>query len=229
MKRSLLLLAGVVLAFAQSAAQADDQAKKPSDTPDAKQKTRPLPPHKPADGDAKLPEGWPGGTEPGKIEIKSYPAYRSAVAQAKNTSQAADGVLFFSLFNHISRKGVEMTAPVVNTYSDPKMVDSSKAMGDMTMEFLYPSTKVGEAGKGVGAVKVVDHPAQTFVCLGIQGDMEAKVMQESHEKLKAWLEAHKSEWVEDGLPRRLGYHGPMTPRNQRLWELQLPVKAVSPK
>ena len=32
-----------------------------------------------------------------------------------------------------------------------------------------------------------------------------------------WSAEHKGEWVEDGPPRRLGYHGPMTPAAQRLW------------
>ena len=42
--------------------------------------------------------------------------------------------------------------------------------------------------------------------------------------LRKWLDEHKGEWVEDGPPRRLGYHGPMTPPVQRLWEVQIPVK-----
>jgi hypothetical protein len=42
--------------------------------------------------------------------------------------------------------------------------------------------------------------------------------------LRKWLDEHKGEWVEDGPPRRLGYHGPMTPSVQRLWEIQIPVK-----
>ncbi len=36
-----------------------------------------------ADADAPLAQGWPKGTEPGVIEVKNYPAYRSAVARAR--------------------------------------------------------------------------------------------------------------------------------------------------
>ncbi|MDX2037267.1 MAG: heme-binding protein [Isosphaeraceae bacterium] len=195
----------------------------------APKQARKLPKPKAADSDAPLPEGWPGGTEPGKIEVKSYPVYRSAVAKAKNTSSAADGVLFFSLFNHISRKGVEMTAPVVMTYSDSKMIENRKEMGEMSMEFLYQSTKIGETGKGVGAVQVVDHEPRKFVCIGVQGESDRPSMASNLVKLRTWLEEHKGEWVADGEPRVLGYHGPMTPVNQRLWELQIPVKAVDTK
>ena len=101
--------------------------------------------------------------------MKHYPAYRSAVAKAKGASVRSDGVLFFSLFNHISRSKIEMTAPVVNTYATPAMIETPGGTGEMTMEFLYRNTRQGEPGKGVGAVTVKDHPAQSFVCLGLEG------------------------------------------------------------
>ncbi len=184
------------------------------------------PPARPANADAPFAEGWPDATQPGKIEIKNYPPYRSAIAKAKNASMGADNLMFFSLFRHISRSNVEMTTPVVNTY-EPKMIENPKALGEVSMEFLYSSPDLGKAGKGVGAVEVVDHPAATYVCMGVQGRMDDDLMRDGVKKLRAWLEEHKGEWVEDGLPRRLGYHGPMTPVSQRLWEVQLPVKPVA--
>jgi hypothetical protein len=51
-------------------------------------------------------------------------------------------------------------------------------------------------------------------------------MREGVVKLQSWIKEHSSEWVEDGKPRRLGYHGPMTPVSQRLWEVQIPVKSL---
>lgn len=183
---------------------------------------------KPGNSDAPFAEGWPEATSPGKIEIKKYPAYRSAVAKAKNASMGSDNIMFFSLFRHITRSNVEMTSPVVNTY-EPKMIDNPKALGEVSMEFLYSSPDLGKAGKGVGAVEVVDHPAATYICLGVQGRMNDQLMIEGVAKLRQWLEQNKGEWVEDGMPRRLGYHGPMTPVAQRLWEVQLPVKAVAKK
>jgi hypothetical protein len=76
---------------------------------------------KKANSDAPFAEGWPDSTKPGTIEVKQYPAYRSAIARAKNASMGADGVLFFSLFRHITQSNVEMTSPVVNTY-EPKIL-----------------------------------------------------------------------------------------------------------
>ena len=137
----------------------------------------------------------------------------------------SDGVLFFSLFNHISRSNIEMTAPVVNTYTTPTMIETPGGTGEMSMEFLYRNTRQGEPGRGV-AVTVKDHPAQAFVCLGLEGTMDAAVLRDSLGKLRQWLSEHKEKWAEDGPPRRLGYHGPMTPVSQRRWEVQIPVKSV---
>ncbi|MGE3819644.1 MAG: heme-binding protein [Isosphaeraceae bacterium] len=183
----------------------------------------PAVPFKPADGDSPLAEGWPGATRPGMIEVKSYPAYRSAVARAKQASMGADNVLFWPLFNHISKKGVEMTTPVVNTY-EADMLGDARDSGDMSMEFVYRTTTLGETGQGVGAVKVEDHPEATYVCLGLQGAMSVKRLRDGVAELNRWLEERQSEWIAAGPPRRLGYHGPMTPTNQRLWEVQIPVK-----
>lgn len=183
---------------------------------------------KPANADAPFAAGWPDATQPGRIEVKNYPAYRSAVARAKNASMGSDNIMFFSLFRHISRSNVEMTSPVVNTY-EPGMIENPKALGEVSMEFLYSSPDLGQAGKGVGAVEVVDHPAATYVCLGVQGRMNDELMRDGVAKLRQWLDEHKTEWVEAGPPRRLGYHGPMTPVAQRLWEVQLPVKPVAAK
>lgn len=181
---------------------------------------------RPANADAPFAEGWPDATNPGSIEIKKYPAYRSAVASAKNASMGSDNIMFFSLFRHITNSNVEMTSPVVNTY-EPKMIENPKELGEVSMEFLYSSPNQGTAGKGVGAVQVVDHPEATYVCLGVQGRMDDKLMREGVAKLREWLAGQK-QWVEDGSPRRLGYHGPMTPTAKRLWEVQLQVKPAKP-
>jgi hypothetical protein len=184
---------------------------------------RPAVAPKAADGDAPLPDGWPAATKPGAIEVKRYPAYRSAMARGEGGTVGADDVLFFPLFNHISRKEIAMTSPVVSTY-EPAMLDDPKARGRVSMEFLYRSPTQGQAGRGVGRVTVEDHPAATFVCRGIQGRMTAERLRDESVALRAWLAEHKDKWVEDGPPRRLGYHGPMTPEAERLWEIQIPVK-----
>lgn len=182
---------------------------------------------KPADGDAPLAEGFPDATDPGKIEVKKYPPYRSAVAKANKATVSSGDLMFFALFNHIQTNKVEMTAPVINTFKTPRMIETPGAKGEVTMEFVYRSPKEGKSGPDGTSVEVVDHPAQSFVCLGFQGGaMSEKQMREAVATLHQWLEEHKSEWVEDGPPRRLGYHGPMTPAAQRLWEVQVPVKRL---
>lgn len=214
-----------VAALAVTAGRADEPAG-PARDRNARRAAEPAaaaPAPRAADSDAPLAEGWPGATRPGAIEVKRYPAYRSAVARARKASLAADNVLFWPLFNHISRRGVEMTTPVVNTYA-PALVDDPKATGELSMEFVYRSPTLGETGPGVGAVKVEDHPATTFVCLGVQGGMSNEALRDGVAKLRAWVAEHQSEWVEAGPPRRLGYHGPMTPVAERLWEVQLPIK-----
>jgi uncharacterized surface protein with fasciclin (FAS1) repeats len=182
---------------------------------------------KPADGDAPLAEGFPDATRPGAIEAKKYPAYRSAVARSSGAGVSSGDSLFFSLFNHIQRNQIEMTAPVINTYRTPRMIETPRATGEVTMEFVYRTPEEGKAGPDGPAVEVIDHPARTFACLGFQGgDMSADQMRDALAAIRKWLDAHRQEWVEDGPPRRLGYHSPLTPADQRLWEVQIPVKAA---
>ncbi len=174
---------------------------------------------KPAEVDAPLPEGWPEPTAPGEIAVKEYPAYRSAVAQSGMKMDRADNLLFWQLFAHIKANDIAMTAPVVNTYSG-----ESKDDRKVEMEFLYRTTKQGSTGDGLGQVDVLDHPSRTFVTIGVQGKMNEKVYQTSLEKLENWLADHPK-WKRNGDPRRLGYHGPMTDQEKRLWEVQIPVEA----
>jgi len=180
---------------------------------------------KPADGDASLAEGFPDATEPGKVQVKKYPEYRSAVTKSDRATVSSGDLMFFTLFNHIQRNQVEMTAPVINTFKTPRMIEAPGARGEATMEFVYRSPREGKSGPDGPFVEVVDHPARSFVCLGFQGgNMSDDQMRKAVATLRKWLDEHKSEWVEDGPPRRLGYHGPMTPPVQRLWEVQIPVK-----
>ena len=175
------------------------------------------------------PKGSPGRPHPGQSRSRAYPVYRSAVARGENLSLGSGDMLFFSLFNHISRRGVEMTAPVINTYESTEMVADPDRRGDVSMEFLYRQPDQGEAGPGVGNVQVEDHPKITVVSLGVQGGMSEDVMKSGLARLRTWLVEHADEWVAAGPPRRLGYHGPMTPAPQRLWEIQVPIRAVMPR
>lgn len=181
-----------------------------------------------ADSDAPLPEGWPGATEPGAIEVKAYPKYRSAILRNKDARASEDDKLFFPLFAHISGRGIAMTAPVIMTYA-PRVLERDDEKGEVSMEFLYRRPDQGQAGKGIGNVKVEDHPAVTVVSLGVQGELDEAQMRRAVAKLRTWLDGHKEEWVACGPPRRLGYHGPQTPRDRRLNEVQIPIERARPR
>lgn len=181
-----------------------------------------------ADSDAPLPQGWPAATKPDAIEIKAYPAYRSAVARDAQATMKGQAKLFWPLFIHIQKEGIAMTAPVVMTY-EPRILEQTGATGEASMEFLYRQPDQGRAGPAGGTVKVEDRPAATFVCLGLQGPIDEARLADSIKRLRGWLEDHKTEWVEAGPPRQLGYHGPSTPVGRRLWEVQIPVKAAEAK
>ena len=129
----VLSLAMILELSAHSRAQGPGRTKEP-----ARPTTKPL---RAADSDSPLPEGWPDATVPGKIEVKSYPAYRSAVAEARGASTRADGVLFFSLFNHIRKSGIEMTAPVVNTYKTPELLQTPGGTGEMSLGLRPPAPR----------------------------------------------------------------------------------------
>jgi hypothetical protein len=176
-----------------------------------------------ADADAPLPEGWPGATEPGAIEVKAYPKYRSAILRQADAEASEDEELFFPLFEHISGKGIAMTAPVVMTY-EAQVVERVGAKGEVSMEFLYRRPDQGQVGPGIGKVEVEDHAAMTVVSLGVQGELDEARMRAAVARLRAWLDQHREEWVAAGPPRRLGYHGPQTPAARQLNEVQLPIK-----
>ena len=214
MRHLVLLVPFALLGVASASPRTDDPKL-------AESKVEP----KPANGDAPLAEGFPSATEPGKIQVKKYPAYRSAVTKSNTATVSSGDLMFFALFNHIQNNKVEMTAPVINTFKTPGMIETPGAQGEVAMEFVYRSPEQGKSGPDGPSVEVVDHSAQSFVCLGFQGgNLGADQMRQAVATLREWLNAHKGEWVEDGPPRRLGYHGPMTPAAQRLWEVQIPVR-----
>ena len=69
--------------------------------------------------------------------------------------------------------------------------------------------------------------ATMFLNRGVQGEMNPDRLKTEMAPLKLWLIEHKADWQQAGEPRRLGYHGPMTPVKQRLWEVQIPIKKVA--
>jgi hypothetical protein len=169
--------------------------------------------------EAKLPVGFPSPTPVGEIQVKRYPAYRLARTAMKDN----EGSAFWTLFGHIKKNKIAMTAPVEMTYD--KSADST---GQSAMAFLYGSTSLGKPGKN-GSVEVLDVPASFAVSIGVRGyRIETRVAQ-ARKRLQAWLARH-SEYVSAGPMRVMGYNSPFVSPNRRYWEVQIPVrKAEKPR
>ena len=164
--------------------------------------------------EAETPAGWPTPTTVGEVELKRYPAYRMARADgAGNTG-------FFTLFNHIKRNDIAMTAPVQMDYERTDG-SSSGAMG-----FLYGSTATGRTGRD-GAVEVVDVPASQVASLGVRGPLGSRALEDARAALAAWLALHP-EWTAAGPVRSMGWNSPFVARERQYFEVQLPLTAARP-
>jgi len=65
--------------------------------------------------EAELPEDWPILTPVGEIQLKRYPAYRQAIVTNERV-RASQNRMFNTLFDHIKRNEIAMTAPVEMIY-----------------------------------------------------------------------------------------------------------------
>jgi hypothetical protein len=157
--------------------------------------------------EAPLPEGWPQPGSYNKVAEKTYPGYRAAF-----TSGTSSTLPFFTLFAHIKRKGIPMTAPV-----ELSMNQKDGALTQSSMAFLYQNEKVGQAGPDGNKVEVRDVPGFKALVYTWQGS-DTK---ENITRAKAALDL---ELLKTKRPakefRMLGYNGPGTPATKRTWELQ---------
>ena len=156
---------------------------------------------RPADSDAPLAEGWPDATKPGKVEVKTYPAYRSAVARAKGASTPADNVLFWPLFNHISRKGIEMTTPV--------RIDAAATGGqpEIAMRFSLPVKVAGNPPAPIDPrVRIVTVPPSTVAALRYSGN-PTEAARSAHQQ-DLFRRLVSTGWQPAGTPYALNYDPP---------------------
>lgn len=160
--------------------------------------------------EAPLPEGFPPFTPVGVIEVKEYPAYRRAV-----------GPSFWTLFRHIQKQQIPMTAPV-------EMNQAPGANGDGAMAFLYQNTGVGERGE-IDGVEVEDIPATMVISLGFRGGLEKRQVADSEQRLRAWI-AEQSEYraAKEAEIRLFGYNGPQVPERDRYGEVQIVLEPTAP-
>lgn len=162
--------------------------------------------------EAPLPDGFPGYTPVGQIEVKHYPAYRKAETSGKTA--------FWTLFRHIQQASISMTAPVEMTYQE-----FGPPVGrEQSMAFLYDDKNTGNAGRQ-GSVEVVDVPAATVVSIGVRGPRTDEAMTHAEQRLNDWLREHSQQYRRTGPVRVMGYNSPFVPRARQFWEVQIPVEA----
>ncbi len=169
--------------------------------------------------EAPLPEGFPEPTPVGELQIKQYPAYRLARTRMTGVESGA----FWTLFTHIKKKDIAMTAPVEMTYSEV----GKKKLQPEAMAFLYRSTKQGQAGMDK-EVEVVDVPANMALSLGMRGDVTKARLAEARIHLDAWLAEHAVDYEASGPLRVMGYNSPFVAANRRFTEVEMPVRRITP-
>jgi hypothetical protein len=163
--------------------------------------------------EAPTPTGWPALTPVGEVELKSYPKYRMAYVDRGETLKGGE---FFTLFFHIQRNEIAMTAPV-----EMGMTDHPRP-GMKRMAFLYQNTDIGAVGKDQ-KVTVVDVEPMQAVSVGVRGNYGGSVMKAARAAIEAWLDQHP-EYAAAGDLRVMGYNSPSVPAENRYAEIQIPVR-----
>ena len=163
--------------------------------------------------EAPVPAGFPAPTPVGVVEIKKLPVYR--MAKVNNTG---GGNNFFTLFNHIKKNNIEMTAPVEMT-----MAEKNGKYTESSMAFLYQETTLGKVGPQ-GNIAVLDTKECMVASIGMQGSPTAEAIESAKrwliEKIKTAPEAYEIE----GELKVMGYNSPFMPEKLRYYEVQLQLK-----
>jgi hypothetical protein len=135
--------------------------------------------------EAKQPTGFPALTAIGEVELKLYPAYRKA--QAETSPNRA----FMTIFSHIKRNNIAMTAPVEMDYDATQTAEPKQ----QNMAFLYGDSNLGKPGIE-GSVSVIDVQAMKVISTGVRGMQNTSSVRDARGRLEAWLESNKA----NGLP-----------------------------
>ena len=164
--------------------------------------------------EAPVPAGFPAPSPVGVVEIKKLPVYR----MAKVANSGMGGNNFFTLFNHIKKNNIEMTAPVEMT-----MTEKNGKYTESSMAFLYQETTLGKVGPQ-GNVAVLDTTECTVVSVGMRGSPSSENIESARrwllEKIKNTPEAYEIA----GELKVMGYNSPFMPEKLRYYEVQLPLK-----
>jgi hypothetical protein len=160
--------------------------------------------------EAPLPKGWSTPGPYDEVTRKTLPAYRAAF-----TKTGGRGGSFWTLFMHIKKNDIPMTAPV-----EMSMTEKDASLEMASMAFLYQNDKVGTAGQA-GEVEVKDVSAADVLSYTWQGTDSKANVSKAKEAIDAALAEKK---LTLDRYRLLGYNGPSTPKNKATWELQALLK-----
>jgi hypothetical protein len=160
--------------------------------------------------ESEMPEGFPDPTPVGEVEVKSYPVYR----------KAESGGGFWTLFMHIKKKDIPMTAPVELDYNPGE----SESYREGNMSFLYGDPEWGEAGQD-GRVEVADVPEMTVVSIGVRGRRSNSTVAAAHARIEEWLEENIEQYSSAGELRVMAYNSPFVPERNRYFEVQVPIQS----
>ena len=158
--------------------------------------------------EAPLPKGWPKPGPYDQVSEKSYPPYRAAFTTAKRENGA-----FGTLFSHIQKNDIPMTAPVEISMAE----GDGQNLRQTSLAFLYQDTGVGKTGADGEKIEVRDVPAMKTLSYTWQGDRNEANVAKAKSALDAALKDRK---IEAKGFRLLGYNGPGIPEIKRTWELQ---------
>ena len=91
--------------------------------------------------EAPLPEGFPGPGPLGRVVVKNYPKYRAARVEGGNS--------FWTLFQHIKRNDVQMTAPVAQMSDEEWQVRGVATLAIGQFGEQTPATTVNAVAKNL--------------------------------------------------------------------------------
>ena len=164
--------------------------------------------------EAPVPAGFPAPTPVGVVEIKKLPVYR----MAKVANSGMGGNNFFTLFNHIKKNNIEMTAPVEMT-----MAEKNGKYTESSMAFLYQETTLGKVGPQ-GNIAVLDTTECTVVSVGMRGSPSSENIESARRWLLEKIKTTPQAYEIAGELKVMGYNSPFMPEKLRYYEVQLPLK-----
>ncbi|MCR9246548.1 MAG: heme-binding protein [bacterium] len=162
--------------------------------------------------EAAQPEGFPQVGAVDEIELRSYPRYR----MARTTMRGGQMGAFWPLFQHIKSNDIAMTTPVQMDWQAGD--DRQPAQ----MAFLYGDKSTAPRSTAAN-VEIVDIEPMTVLTLGAIGYEGRERVAAMRARLLAWLATPTCPVAASGDFRTMGYNSPSVPRDERYFEIQIPV------